>query len=242
MFRTLIVEDNAQFRRSLMQTLRNRFPFMFLNSAADGPDALAKLDRWKPNLVFVDVRLPRVNGLHLTRRIKRTSQDTTIIVLTSYDLPEYREEAARCGADYFLVKGVVDNSEIFSAIDAVLAKQCRTLVVADNAGFREQISSFLSSKWPAMIVVKVGTRAEALKMAESLKPGLVVLSVTRGDGGVHERVATNQDFGCAVVVIVGDPLDHEPCRADFCLTHASALGHEMEAIVDSLPSVPARRH
>lgn len=94
MFRTLIVEDNLQFRKSMLQTLRGRFPFMHFSEVDDGEHALEAVDRWRPHLIFMDVSMPSVNGLELTRTIKRMHGDVVVIVLTSYDLPDYGQEAA----------------------------------------------------------------------------------------------------------------------------------------------------
>ena len=80
MFHTLVVEDNATFRQILLNLLSYRFPFMDIDEAESGEDALEKMKAHLPNLVFLDIRLPGENGLELTRKIKRVYPDTVIII------------------------------------------------------------------------------------------------------------------------------------------------------------------
>jgi DNA-binding NarL/FixJ family response regulator len=111
MFNTLVVEDNATFRQILLNLLRYRFPFMGIDEAESGDDALEKIKARLPNLVFLDIRLPGENGLELTRKIKSAYPDTIIIILTNYDLPEYRQAANQYGANYFLSKSEASTAD-----------------------------------------------------------------------------------------------------------------------------------
>ena len=118
---TLIVEDNATFRQSLKELLTIRFPSMSIEEAVDGKEALSKLDSNLPDLIFIDIKLPGTNGLELTKRIKANHQSIEVIVLTSYDLPEYREAAYRCGASYFFTKGTATSDEITMVVNSILS-------------------------------------------------------------------------------------------------------------------------
>ena len=104
MFKTLLVEDNAPFRQSLREMLCERFPKMVVEEAEDGEEALQKLEDLLPHLVFMDIKLPGANGLEITRKIKGHYSTIQVIILTSYDFPEYREAAVQYGADHFLSK------------------------------------------------------------------------------------------------------------------------------------------
>ena len=105
MFPVLIVEDNPTFRLSLKQLLLDEFPSFEIAEAADGGGALQKIETFHPRLIFMDIRLPGENGLQLTRKIKSLHPETIVIILTSYDLPEYREAAKRARANHFITKG-----------------------------------------------------------------------------------------------------------------------------------------
>ncbi len=71
-----------------------------------------KVDTVHPDLIFMDIRLSGESGLNLTKKIKAVFPDIMIFVLTSYDIPEYREAAFRCGADKFIVKGSFDRMRL----------------------------------------------------------------------------------------------------------------------------------
>jgi len=66
--KTLIVEDNASFREILKDKLQTLFSSIVIYEAAEGREALQKLDALEPDLVFMDIRLPGENGIQLTQK------------------------------------------------------------------------------------------------------------------------------------------------------------------------------
>ena len=122
MVQMLIVDDNAPFRQSLREMLREQFSTMGVDEAEDGEDALDKIETLSPHLVFMDIKLPGQNGLEVTRAIKARYPGVRVIILTSYDLPEYREAAENYGADYFLSKGSSSREEIIALVDRISSK------------------------------------------------------------------------------------------------------------------------
>lgn len=125
MLRTLIVEDNAVFRRSLSEVLQVHFPCMTVDEASDGAEALDKVSRLPPQLVFMDIKLPGANGLTLTRAIRDRHAGIVIAILTAYDIPEYRDAALASGADYFLPKGTATGDTIVALVEAAFPATCR---------------------------------------------------------------------------------------------------------------------
>ena len=115
-FKTLIVEDNVSFRQFLTRMLHKYFPLMVIEDAGDGREALQKVDSFCPDLILLDIRLPDESGLELTKKIKKECPNIIIIILTSYDLPEYREAAARYGADAFMTKDSTTEKEILKLV------------------------------------------------------------------------------------------------------------------------------
>jgi len=105
MSKTLIVEDNVNYRQMLKEILWSRFPTMEIEEEPDGRELLNKIESFHPNIVFMDIRLPGENGLELTKKIKKNYPGIIVVILTSYDLPEYREAARESMADYFVPKG-----------------------------------------------------------------------------------------------------------------------------------------
>jgi CheY-like chemotaxis protein len=116
MCKILIVEDNDHFR----QTLRS--PSMSFEEARDGSEALEKVNAFDPDLIFMDIKLPGQNGLELTKRIRHSNAEVKIIILTSYDLPEYREAARVGGANHFVSKGSSKAEEILALVENMLSE------------------------------------------------------------------------------------------------------------------------
>ena len=124
MFNTLLVEDNADFRQALSGILLSYFPLMGVEEAGDGEEALGKVEDQRPDLIFMDIQLPGENGLEVTRQIKHAYANIVIVILTSYGLPEYRQQAFRNGADCFLSKG--DGScmeDILARVEGAIARK-----------------------------------------------------------------------------------------------------------------------
>ena len=133
-FRTLILEDNPLFRQTILDILRNQFPSMILEEAADGKTALQKIEEEMPDLIFMDIKLPGENGLHLTEHIKKKYPQVTVVILTSYDWPEYREAAFKFGANHFMMKGSSTNREILELIESIFTRLGFTPDGAKNNG------------------------------------------------------------------------------------------------------------
>ena len=104
MKRILIVEDNAFFLQFLRETLRSRFPSLEISEAADGEQAMQKIKAFQPEAIFMDLRLPGENGLQLTKKIKAQYPDIIVVIVTNYDLPEYRKAAYESGVNHFISK------------------------------------------------------------------------------------------------------------------------------------------
>jgi DNA-binding NarL/FixJ family response regulator len=123
MFRTLIVEDNATFRQMLKEILITRFPTMEIIEEPDGNELFNKIDAFHPNIIFMDIRLPGENGLELTKKIKTTYPEIVVVILTSYDLPEYRQAARLSRADHFVTKDSATQDFLSLVESIILAKK-----------------------------------------------------------------------------------------------------------------------
>ena len=120
--KTLIVEDSVSFRQLLKESLLSRFPLMEVLEAGDGGEALKRIKDFSPDLAIVDIQLPGVNGLDLTKTLKAEYPDLKVIVLTMHDTPEYREAAQQSQANYFISKGSSTKEEILALIESVLSQ------------------------------------------------------------------------------------------------------------------------
>jgi DNA-binding NarL/FixJ family response regulator len=119
-FKTLIVEDNESFRRVLKDLLNRHFGFMTLEEACDGREAMEKIGHCDADLVFMDIKLPDENGLHLTKAFKQKCPRLPVIILTSYDYPEYRQAAEESGASHFISKETVGEQGFLDTIRSTL--------------------------------------------------------------------------------------------------------------------------
>jgi DNA-binding NarL/FixJ family response regulator len=119
MLKTLIAEDNADFRESLREVLARRFPTMVIDEAADGEQALLSGQDHHHDLIFMDINMPGKNGLEVTRILKENDNDAVVCLITNYDLQEYRDAAEDCGADHFIVKDDLSESLIFGLVTSI---------------------------------------------------------------------------------------------------------------------------
>ncbi len=119
MLRVLIVEDNRIFREAFKKGLLDYFPFMVIEEAGNGDEALQKIKGGPPDLIFMDIRLPGVNGLQLAQRVKKDFPNINIAIMTDYDLPEYRQAAVQYGADRFYVKNSFQWDELEALVQSI---------------------------------------------------------------------------------------------------------------------------
>lgn len=122
MYKALIVEDHADFRQSLNHILSSRFPALTIAEADTGKTALEQVAQFEPDLVFMDINLPDENGFSLTKTIKASHASTTVVIITAYDLPEYRQAAFDAGASCFFPKGSLGGEEVLKMVESVMAE------------------------------------------------------------------------------------------------------------------------
>lgn len=101
--KTLIVEDSETFRHQLRRFLDSQEEITVIGEAVDGYEAIEKANRLKPDLILMDIRMPKMNGLHAINNLNGL-QNTKVIILTAFDFPEYREAAREIGASDYVVK------------------------------------------------------------------------------------------------------------------------------------------
>ena len=115
--RVLVVDDQALIRSGFRLILESEDAIEVVGEAGDGEVALIEAERLKPDVVLMDVRMPRLDGVEATRRLAAAGQ-TRVLILTTFDLDEYLFEAVRAGASGFLLKDVPAD-ELVAAVRAV---------------------------------------------------------------------------------------------------------------------------
>ncbi|WP_433252392.1 response regulator [Streptosporangium sp. CA-135522] len=104
--RVLIVDDHALIRRSLEMALAAETDIEVVGEASDGQEAVELADRLTPDVMLMDVRMPRRSGIEAAREIKASVPSTRIIMLTVSDEEEDLFEAIKAGATGYLLKNV----------------------------------------------------------------------------------------------------------------------------------------
>ena len=118
--RLVIVDDHDLVRAGVRTLLSGERGLEIAGEAATGCAAVALCRRVRPDLVLMDIRMPDLDGLAATRAIKRESPETSVILFTMYEHPDYLIEALKSGAAGFLLKGA-SKQELVTTVHQVLA-------------------------------------------------------------------------------------------------------------------------
>jgi two-component system, NarL family, response regulator LiaR len=102
--RVIIADDQAFIRRGLRAVLSDEKDIEVCAEAVDGGDALAKSLELKPDVVIMDIVMPRMDGIEATRLLRKVLPRTKILSLSQYDLPEMVNEAKTAGAAAYVSK------------------------------------------------------------------------------------------------------------------------------------------
>jgi len=102
--RIVLVDDQALFRSGLRMLLDSQDDLEVVGEAADGEAALAEVARADPDVVLMDVRMPRMDGVTATERLAARGDRPKVLVLTTFDLDEAAARALRAGASGFVLK------------------------------------------------------------------------------------------------------------------------------------------
>lgn len=116
--RTLIVEDYEDFRQFLRFTLHEKTQCRVIGEASDGLEAVQQAEKLQPDLILMDLALPKLNGMEAGRRIRKLCPNSKIVFLSQDSSPEIVRGALRMGALGYLLKS--DATELPVAVDTVL--------------------------------------------------------------------------------------------------------------------------
>lgn len=118
--RVAIADDQDLVRKGFRLILSSFPDVKVVGEAVDGSDAIALVKRMHPNVLLMDIRMPRKNGIEATRLLAEDSdtRDTAVLILTTFDLDEYVYDALAAGASGFLLKDV-DPEELARAVRVV---------------------------------------------------------------------------------------------------------------------------
>lgn len=117
--RVMIVEDDQEIRNSFTLIVNSSQKFMAVNAYGSAEDAIANLNRDKPEIVLMDIELPGVNGIQGTKVIKDKSPHTDIIMVSVYEDSELVFEALKAGASGYITKSA-NYMELLSALEEIV--------------------------------------------------------------------------------------------------------------------------
>jgi DNA-binding NarL/FixJ family response regulator len=146
--RVVVADDQAMIRGALRTLIESAEDLEVVAVAEDGEAAVAAARAHRPDVVVVDVRMPRMDGIEATRRIRELLQGVAVIVLTTYDLDEYVFQAVRAGAVGFLLKDG-DADELIRGIRAAAAGE---VLMAPQA-LRSLLCEFARTPQPDALAV-----------------------------------------------------------------------------------------
>jgi DNA-binding NarL/FixJ family response regulator len=124
--RVLLVDDQAMVREGFSVLLGAQPDIEVAGEAGDGHEAVRQAKELDPDVVLMDIRMPKLNGLEATRRILAADGDAKVLVLTTFDQDEYVYQALRAGASGFLLKDasarqLAEGVRVVAAGEALLA-------------------------------------------------------------------------------------------------------------------------
>ena len=116
--RLLLVDDHPLVREGIRSCLHPHKQLEIVGEAADGREALAKAKELNPDIVLMDINLPRTNGLEATRLLRREAPQTRVLILTVHNNKEYVLQIVRAGARGYVLKDT-SPGELVQAIEQV---------------------------------------------------------------------------------------------------------------------------
>lgn len=188
MIRVLLADDEELVRTGLRMILDAEPDITVVGDAVDGADAVARAEELAPDVVLMDVRMPRLDGLEATRRIGAMKSGPKVVILTTFDLDEHVYAALAAGASGFLLKDapasqLVHAIKVATAGEALLAPSVTRRLIARFAASQPPPRPQLPVDLTARETEVLGLMAEGLSNAE-IAGRLVV-----GDATVKTHVA-----------------------------------------------------
>ena len=118
--RILLAEDHVVVRQGTRQLLERESDLEVIGEAGDGEEAVRLASQLKPDVIIMDVAMPKLNGVEATKRIKALLPSTIVLVLTGYDYDEYIFSLLEAGAAGYLLKDI-SGDELINAVRTVYA-------------------------------------------------------------------------------------------------------------------------
>lgn len=156
----MIVDDQEIVRRGLKIIVEHQPDMVVVDQAVDGEEAVRLAQMWKPDVVLMDIKMPRMSGIEATRKITQSLPGTQVIILTTYDADDLVFEGIRAGAQGFLLKDA-GSEAILEAVRSVQRGESQL----DPQIARKVMNEFRRVAEP--------TRSEPTRLTASTEPAAV---------------------------------------------------------------------
>lgn len=176
MIRIVIADDQMLFREGLRTLLSTRSDFEIVGEASDGEEAIALVEALNPNVVLMDLRMPKLDGIQATARIRERWPSTAILVLTTFDDDANLFGALRAGADGYLLKDVA-----FETLAAAIQAAARGETFLQTTVTGRVVAAF------NRLMEAGGPKAEALVVPLSRREREILALL--GDGASNKEIA-----------------------------------------------------
>ncbi len=167
MIRVLVVDDEELVRTGLTMILDAEEDVRVVGSAGDGSEAVRAVERLTPDVVLMDVRMPRMDGLEATRQLVAGPSSCRVVLLTTFDLDEHVYDALAAGASGFLLK----DAPATQLVQAIRAAAAGDALLAPSVT-RRLIAQFTSSRPRAQLAVPGDLTARETEVWRLLAEGL----------------------------------------------------------------------
>lgn len=152
MIKVMVADDQELIRQSLQIVLNSKTDIEVISTAEDGQEVIRNVRKEKPDVILMDVRMPKMDGVQCTKIIKENYPEVKIIILTTFDDDEYVYNALKFGASGYLLKGV-SMDELENAVKTVYSG--RAMINPDIA---TKVLKLFSQMAQADYTIQVGNR------------------------------------------------------------------------------------
>lgn len=171
MIRVVIADDQTLMRDGLQTIIDLQADMEVVGAAENGEQACELVRELSPDLVLMDIRMPRLDGIESTRRIKRDHPGTAVLILTTFDEDEYIIEGLASGACGYLLKDLPANKIVESIRDAVRGQLMMPASVAAKLAAR---LAFLTGA-PAEVLNPERLRSEGIRFTDREKKVILLM-------------------------------------------------------------------
>lgn len=114
----LVADDDLTMMKLMSIEFDNRAMDVVVRAAENGEEAIEAINRTKPDLLVLDLRMPKADGFAVLEHLKQQNANVPVVVLTNYDTTDYREKCTMSGVKEYMVKHKIPLQQIFERVTA----------------------------------------------------------------------------------------------------------------------------